>query len=317
MNRASQESGSDRRQVIGPKDSVYSFLVYPLMSIDSRFQTRTRAAGLTMRRLGQAALATVLVFVAIVLASPAAFAQVRTTSVATPALGQLVSQQEVPPGECDGAATQNTPQAQGCDFKDPRLGPAQLPPTGESDVAEAVAKITRHYHRFGPGTENDQEDAAEFLVKYWKQDTSQCSNPGPVGRAGWCYPPDDGFAGKPSEVPLMPGTLIDRFGAPTGFFLAPLGTPFAARAIPPQSLDTYPSTPLYDYNYHVYKVLKEFLVDKGRIARWFNQPGKGIQYRTCLSGTTEPYQCTDQTSWNVKYLIANGYLQEVSLSDMD
>jgi hypothetical protein len=173
--------------------------------------------------------------------------------------------------------------------------------------------LTSHYQRFGHGRKDDKEDANKFLEKYWKQDTSQCSNPGPKGRAGWCYPPDDGFAGKPSEVGLTPGTLVDRFGTTTGFFLAPLGTPFALRALPPQSRDTWPGDPLYDYNYHVYKVLKEFMVDEGSIAPWFNQAGLGTQYRTCLSSTSKPYQCTDQKSWNVKYLIDHGYLQELGL----
>jgi Tuberculosis necrotizing toxin len=301
MNRASEEWGGDRRQAIQPGISVYL-----LMGIGSRLQTRTRAAGLTTRRRGQAALATVLVFVAVVLASPAAFAQAGTTTpVAAPATGQLASQQAAAkPTECELTTSGSWLE---CLFNDSRLGPTQLPTTGpEGSVTLAIAKMTRGYHPFGPG-KTDETAANNFIKKYWDKNAR-------AGKGDWKYPDNDGFVGKPSRLTLKPNpngspTFVDRFGKLTGFFLAPDGASFAARALPPASLDTYDALLggiTYHYNYHVYKVVKAFEVDAGQITPWFNQKGEGEQYRTCLFLTTDTQDCTK----NVQYLVDHDYLQE-------
>nr|WP_052170363.1 glycohydrolase toxin TNT-related protein [Massilia sp. JS1662] len=87
---------------------------------------------------------------------------------------------------------------------------------------------------------------------------------------GW--PANFGFAaGKDSTVTLSPGTQIDRFGRPTGGFVAPAGTPFGDRALPAAS---------YDAEYHVYEVKKPIDGVRGGPAEpWFNQPGNGTQYQ--------------------------------------
>ena len=87
---------------------------------------------------------------------------------------------------------------------------------------------------------------------------------------GW--PANFGFAaGKDSTVTLSPGTQIDRFGRPTGGFVAPAGTPFGDRALPAAS---------YDVEYHVYEVKKPINGVRGGPAEpWFNQPGNGTQYQ--------------------------------------
>ena len=115
-----------------------------------------------------------------------------------------------------------------------------------------------------------------FLGCYWGQNPT-------TKAAGWFYPPDNGFRlldGKPIELPLtLPkGEDVDLFGSGFGSFLAPAGTPFAQRAIPPSNLDTY--TEAYPYEYHLYEVMQPFTVEAGPAAPWFGQLGGGLQYYT-------------------------------------
>lgn len=64
--------------------------------------------------------------------------------------------------------------------------------------------------------------------------------------------------------------MVDRYGYPTGRFVAPAGTPFEMRSLP---ADYY-----YKYPLHTYEVIKPIQVKAGITAPWFNQPGRGIQY---------------------------------------
>ncbi|GLA85654.1 hypothetical protein AtubIFM56815_009895 [Aspergillus tubingensis] len=90
------------------------------------------------------------------------------------------------------------------------------------------------------------------------------------------YPDDDGF--KAGSLPGGPrvGSCVDRFGSPYGGFLAPLGTKYSARAIPPKNLNKYSNSP--QFNYYVYQVAKPFIAQQGEIAPWFGQPGGGTQW---------------------------------------
>jgi hypothetical protein len=103
----------------------------------------------------------------------------------------------------------------------------------------------------------------------------------------YLFPPNEGFARAPRIVTLPRGTRIDRYGLPSGRFLAPAGTSYEARSVP------------YDkarMEYHRYAVVRPFPVQVGRIAAWFDQRGGGIQYRT-----EKP----------VRQLIEEGYLRQV------
>lgn len=100
---------------------------------------------------------------------------------------------------------------------------------------------------------------------------------------------------------LTVGRKLDRFGGPTGNFLAPLGSPYIERALPPNNL--LPAKDgKYPYNYHVYRVLREFEVQMGPIASWFEQPGLGTQFLADRS---------------VEELIAGGFLEELSEDQFD
>lgn len=164
------------------------------------------------------------------------------------------------------------------------LGPEQLPLFGRVGV-QLIG-----YRRTGG------ESQAQFLAEYHNAN-------------GWIYPPDNGYLttspGHPIEwvQTLVPGQRIDRYGSVYGSFLAPEGTPYLERSIPPSSLE---STPAAGCNYHDYQVLKFFRVDEGPIAPWFAQPGGGEQYQ--LDATLVPGA---PAQLNVMWLLDNGYLLEV------
>jgi hypothetical protein len=168
-----------------------------------------------------------------------------------------------------------------------RLGPQQLPVLGR------VGLELLGYHRSGSLTDS------QLLAQYYSPTANS-------GSPGWIYPPANGYlltpAGKPIETTetLAPGTRMDRYGSEYGSFLAPEGLPYAARSIPPSSLD---SNPAASCNYHDYKVLKPFTVDAGPIAPWFGQPGYGWQYQ--LDRTLVP---NPPAQLNVLWLVDNGYL---------
>ncbi|KAH8882175.1 hypothetical protein GQ53DRAFT_798893 [Thozetella sp. PMI_491] len=167
---------------------------------------------------------------------------------------------------------------------DSRLGPAQLPRSFPLDTELET------YQRFGG-------QCPEAFLEEWFNSTS----------GWWNYPPQDGFAlntsGRPilGDETLQKGTLLDRFGSEQGGFLSPAGAPYMQRALPPSNLNTPAAdakrNPSYPYNYHVYQVLKPFVVQAGVIAPWFGQPGAGVQYKLLNS--------------TVASLILTKYLQRV------
>lgn len=88
---------------------------------------------------------------------------------------------------------------------DKRLGPSRLP------TKLPLGTFVTGYDRFGGLSPND------FLGKWYN------STEGPDGReAGWIYPEKYGFHLDEEKLPiksnidLMPGTLVDRFGYNTG-----------------------------------------------------------------------------------------------------
>jgi len=101
------------------------------------------------------------------------------------------------------------------------------------------------------------------------------------------WPPNDGFAGKPNNVTLKPGTQIDRYGYESGSFASPVGTPYNQRSLAPGT-ENKP--------YHVYEVVKPIEAQGGKIAPWFDQPGGRTQYKFNMS---------------IEDLIKGGYIREV------
>lgn len=111
--------------------------------------------------------------------------------------------------------------------------------------------------------------------------TSQCAMPSNARadlkiewlniECGYWFPPNDGFAGKPKNETIAAGKVIDRYGGTGGNFLAPTDVTYEQRALP------------YDKDkmrYTRYQVVKPLTAASGAAARWFDQPGGGIQYKT-------------------------------------
>ncbi|EAW16679.1 TNT domain-containing protein [Aspergillus fischeri NRRL 181] len=185
------------------------------------------------------------------------------------------------PDPCAGITFQNDTYVCG----DPRLGPV-VPPR-----KFPLRNELRTYARFGALC------PAEFLDK-WASDVA------PNGT--YIYPPANGFVVDTGKHPILGnatlpvGMKLDRFGSEYGSFLAPLGAPYIERSLPPSNLNTFDG--MYPYNYHVYQVIKEFVVGLGPIAPWFEQPGMGTQFVTYT---------------NVLGLINEGYLRRLNESEYD
>jgi hypothetical protein len=173
---------------------------------------------------------------------------------------------------------------------DSRLGPQDLATSGE------IAQVLQGYNRLAGLTD------AQFISTYWDPTANG-------GSGGWRFPPDNGYLianGKPVEyrIPLGVGQDIDRFGSELGAFLAPEGTSYAERALPPMSLDNF--DPAFPCNFHEYRVIKSFRVDSGPIAPGFGQPGLGRQYQldpSLVPGAPSPL--------TVLWLVQNGFLARV------
>lgn len=90
--------------------------------------------------------------------------------------------------------------------------------------------------------------------KYYNQETGALS-----------WPPNNGFVKGTEKVDILkPGTIIDRYGEPTGEFLAPMGDSYPSRALAPHSETS---------KHYVYEVIEDLEITSGEIAPWFDQPG--------------------------------------------
>ena len=100
---------------------------------------------------------------------------------------------------------------------------------------------------------------------------------------------------------LKPGTLVDRFGGVSGNFVAPAGSPYDQRALPPANLNWAAGNgSQVPYNYHVYEVQKPVVVVGGPVAPWFEQPGLGMQFQLPVS---------------IESLLKDGVLEEVAVEE--
>jgi hypothetical protein len=171
---------------------------------------------------------------------------------------------------------------------DPRLGPKRLPDGGPLGI------VLKDYHRLADMTPK------AYLHAYYDE-----------ANKTWRYPPQGGYQLTPEGQPvkmqlsLFAGQRIDRFGSEYGGYLSPEGTPYSARAIPPQSLDT--QTNPASCNYSRYKVLQAIPVYAGPIASGLGQPGFGLQY--VLDASIFP---GSPAGFNVGYLVTNGFLERVT-----
>lgn len=111
---------------------------------------------------------------------------------------------------------------------DPRLGPRTLP------TGIVLGDLVDNYKRFGdlcPG---------QFLAK-WYDSTAKTYKPSPQG--GYQLNTDN--MPIKGTITLPVGFQIDRFGLEYGTYTSPRGAPYMQRSIPPSSLDTPQSSPVY------------------------------------------------------------------------
>jgi Tuberculosis necrotizing toxin len=89
------------------------------------------------------------------------------------------------------------------------------------------------------------------------------------------WPPDDGFAaGTKYNTTLKTGSVVDRYGGPTGTYTSPKGASYGSRALP------------YDKSqmpYKQYEVLRPVPVEAGKAAPWFGEAGGATQYKTGMT----------------------------------
>lgn len=223
-------------------------------------------------------------------------------SVAAPSASGIAATRPGPPATpaavttAARAAARDLPEVCGPPYVKDRseLGPQVLPRTGY------FGSLVRGYVRYGALSPD------RFTFRYWDEGAKP---------PFWRYPPDLGFAhfggwsnGRVirARSTLKAGSLADRFGSPYGAFLAPGGTSFGARALPPDSLNTRADDPAHLCNYHLYRVSRAFDVDAGPIAPAFQQPGGGLQYLLMSA-----YVPQAPTPLNVRWLVDNGYLSIV------
>lgn len=102
------------------------------------------------------------------------------------------------------------------------------------------------------------------------QSATPATGPAFVKPATIVWPGDGGFLHVPRKITLYPGTAVDRYGAGTGTYVSPAGTPFSMRGLPPSYQTTERLT--------TYRVLQPISVESGRAAPAFGLPGLGIQY---------------------------------------
>lgn len=145
-----------------------------------------------------------------------------------------------------------------------------VPAPGLTGDSPAVQALTAGHDPLGGQHERDW--ARRFLVREAMAGPAEY----PV-HAEYAWPPAEAYPegacapGTAEPVVLEPGTLIDRFGDPTGLVLAAAGTPFGQRSLPPE----------YRWHgYHCYEVTQPLPVWRAVSAAWFGQPGGGVRYRT-------------------------------------
>ncbi|WP_167461296.1 TNT domain-containing protein [Nocardia brasiliensis] len=120
----------------------------------------------------------------------------------------------------------------------------------------------------------------EFAQKYWDPSVP-APDYAPDKPGAWKYPDENGFRLDPSGNPIIfdrnyvppPGTEFDRFGSEFGRYLAPKGSGFGERSLPPNSLQE----PYYTYVVTDVPLPDGWRLELGPVAPGFEQQGNGIQ----------------------------------------
>ncbi len=140
----------------------------------------------------------------------------------------------------------------------------------------------------------DYTPSEELYIKYEKVYKNPKYYDQNTGEIHW--PPNDGFVSGTQKVEtLHPGTRLDRYGNPTGSFLAPESDSFPSRSLAPHSEQA---------PYYVYEVIDDLEVTSGKIAPWFDQPGGGTQFIK--------YHSNGET-YTIEELIREKFIKQIEL----
>ncbi len=155
-----------------------------------------------------------------------------------------------------------------------KFGEVAAAGAGAAAAATKAAGSLRSVINFGKRQLRNPTGIAPPATTFARPSTSSVKYPADMSPwrnsdGSWRYPAPNGFAGPTARGELPLGTLIDRFGPPSGSYLSPVGTPFELRALPPDTIDA---------PYYVYRVIKPLPVTSGDTAAAFGLKGGGVQY---------------------------------------
>jgi hypothetical protein len=109
-----------------------------------------------------------------------------------------------------------------------------------------------------------------------KIETPMARAPSAPKPSGPYWPGNGGFNGQITRQTIPAGTVIDRYGSPMGKYVAPVGTPYTARALPQAAYKQKGDLTQY-------VVLKPIPANVGPATPAFGQRGGGTQYQFSLS----------------------------------
>ena len=119
----------------------------------------------------------------------------------------------------------------------------------------------------------DYAPSDELYIKYKNVYQNDLYFNQATGAVNW--PICDGFVENTiTQVTIKKGTILSRFGSPSGEFLGASNDSFEARSLAPFS--DYRINK--DIELHYYKAMEDFEMTAGKIAPWFDFRGGGTQY---------------------------------------
>ncbi|GAA0086270.1 hypothetical protein UT300007_27090 [Clostridium sp. CTA-7] len=114
-----------------------------------------------------------------------------------------------------------------------------------------------------------------------------------TGKINW--PSNNGFLEEiPNEVTVNPSMILDRYGEPTGQFMANATDSYGSRALAPHSEKA---------KHYYYRPTEEFTMDAGTAAPWFGSNGGATQYLKYHS---------NGELYTVEELLHDGFLEDIT-----
>lgn len=156
---------------------------------------------------------------------------------------------------------------------------------GYAGLREAESRLSGIKHQLHAGKKSNEELMAENLVpptdEFIESIAKKYGMTYTKGKKGEdrfysddgkpIYPPNNGAIGKEEKTVLPKGTVVSRYGSNRGKYTSPDGTSLGERSLDKKTR--------YDNELHRFKLTEEFECIEGVVAPWFDQVGRGIQYK--------------------------------------